>query len=121
MRPVVHDMMLAIWTKQGRPDVGTVFLSKRRKPYADTRYGGGNPLAKAHQTACRKAGITGFRVHDWRHHFAVWFIKRGDNLRALCQIAGWASIRMVQRYAVFEQSDLDAIMARTARDDRYAA
>ena len=121
MRPVVHDKLLAIWTQQGCPDLGPVFLSKRRKPYADTRHGGGNPLAKAHQTACRKAGITGFRVHDWRHHFAVWFLKRGGNLRALCQIAGWSSIRMVQRYAVFEQSDLDAIMARTARDAKRAS
>ena len=49
-----------------------------------------------------------------RHHFAVWFIKNGGNLRALCQIAGWSSIRMVQRYAVFEQSDLDDLMNRTA-------
>jgi hypothetical protein len=76
MRPVVHDMMLAIWTKQGCLDVGAVFLSKRRNPYADTRHGGGNPLAKAHQTARRKADISGFHV------------------RALRQITGWSSIRM---------------------------
>jgi len=50
-------MMLAIWVKQGHPDVGTMFLSKRRKPYADTRHGGGSPLAKTQQTARRKAGI----------------------------------------------------------------
>jgi len=33
---------------------------------------------------------------------------------ALCQIAGWLSMRMVTRYAVFEQSDLDDIMQKTA-------
>lgn len=114
MRPIVRDTLNAIWQKQGCPEIGPVFLSKRRTPYADTRRTGGNPLAKAHHTACRKAGIEGFRIHDWRHHFAVWFLKRGGNLRALCQIAGWSSIRMIQRYAVFEQSDLDDLMLRTA-------
>jgi len=118
IRPVVRETLMAIWTKQGCPDAGTVFLNRRGKPYADTRHVGGNPLTKAHLTACRKAGITGFRIHDWRHHFAVWFLKRGGNLRALCQIAGWSSMRMVHRYAVFEQSDLDEVMARTARADR---
>jgi integrase len=115
MRPVVRDMLMAIWIKQGRPDTGPVFLNKLGKPYADTRLIGGNPLNSAHRTACRKAGITGFRIHDWRHHFAVWFLKRGGNLRALCQIAGWSSMRMIQRYAVFEASDLDEVMERTAR------
>jgi integrase len=114
MRPVVRETLHRMWVERGRPETGTVFLNKRKKPYADTRQIGGNPLASAHRTACRKAGIAGFRIHDWRHHFAVHFLKRGGNLRALCQIAGWSSMRMVQRYAVFEQSDLDEVMARTA-------
>jgi integrase len=117
MRPVVHATLMAIWTKRDRPDSGAVFLSKLGKPYADTRLVGGNPLTSAHRTACKKAGIEGFRIHDWRHHFAVWFLKRGGNLRALCQIAGWSSMRMVHRYAVFEQADLDEVMMKTARQE----
>ena len=88
-----------------------------RDEAADTRQVGGNPLTSAHRTACKKAGIDQFRIHDWRHHFAVWFLKRGGNLRALCQIAGWSSMRMIQRYAVFEQSDLDAVMTKTAANE----
>lgn len=121
MRPVVRETLMAIWQKQDRPDVGPVFLNRVGRPYTDTRKTGGNPLTSAHRTACRKAGIEQFRIHDWRHHFAVWFLKRGGNLRALCQIAGWSSMRMTQRYAVFEQSDLDEVMARTAGVDRQAA
>jgi site-specific recombinase XerD len=117
MRPAVRDALLAIWEKRDRPDTGPVFLNKHGKPYADTRQTGGSPLASAHRTACRKAGIDGFRIHDWRHHFAVWFLKRGGNIRALCQVAGWSSMRMVQRYAVFEQDDLDEVMVRTARTE----
>jgi integrase len=116
MRPVIREMLVEAWEERGRPTEGNVFLNRWNKPYADTKNVGGNPLSKAHRTACRATGIKQFRVHDWRHHFAVWFLKRGGNLRALCQIAGWSSIRMVKRYAVFEQSDLDAMMERTARD-----
>jgi integrase len=114
MRPIVRTTLTSIWERRGRPEGGPVFLNQRGKPYADTRLIGGNPLSSAHRTACRAAGITGFRIHDWRHHFAVWFLKRGGNLRALCQIAGWSSMRMTQRYAVFEQSDLDDLMTKTA-------
>ena len=114
MRPVVRATLLAIWEERNRPDTGPVFLSKLGRPYADTRRTGGNPLTSAHRTACKRVGITGFRIHDWRHHFAVWFLKRGGNLRALCQIAGWSSMRMIQRYAVFEASDLDEVMTKTA-------
>jgi integrase len=120
MRPVVRKALTAIWEKRGRPDSGIIFLNKLGKPYADTRLVGGNPLTSAHRTACRKAAIIGFRIHDWRHHFAVWFLKNGGNIRALCQIAGWSSIRMVSRYAVFEQSDLDEVMTRTARVEEPA-
>jgi integrase len=118
MRPIVRETLLKIWQAQGQPDTGVVFLNRSGKPYADTRLIGGNPLTSAHRTACRKVGISEFRIHDWRHHFAVWFLKRGGNLRALCQIAGWSSMRMIQRYAVFEQSDLDEVMGRTAGADR---
>lgn len=114
MRPVVRSTLLALWEQRSRPEGGPVFLNRRGRPYADTRRIGGNPLATAHRTACRKAGIADFRIHDWRHNFAVWFLKNGGNLRALCQIAGWSSIRMIQRYAVFEQSDLDELMLKTA-------
>lgn len=114
MRPVVRAALQAIWAKRGQPESGTMFINRLGKPYTDTRQIGGNPLTSAHRTACRNAGITGFRIHDWRHHFAIWFLKNGGNLRALCQIAGWSTMRMVQRYAVFEQSDLDDLMLKTA-------
>lgn len=120
MRPVVRATLRAIWEQRDAPEGGAVFLSRRGRPYADTREIGGNPLTSAHRTACRNAGISSFRIHDWRHHFAVWFLKRGGNLRALCQIAGWSSMRMAQRYAVFEQSDLDALMTRTASGNENA-
>ena len=121
MRPVVREKLTAMWRQRGCPEHGTVFLNKMGKRYADARLVGGNPLTSAHRTACRKAGIDGFRIHDWRHHWVVWFLKRGGNLRAACQLAGWSSLRMLQRYAVFEQSDLDEVMMKTAAANDRAA
>ena len=68
MRPVVRMSLMTIWKERNRPETGPVFLSRWKRPYSDTRRVGGNPLTSAHRTACRKAGITDFRIHDWRHH-----------------------------------------------------
>ena len=78
--------------------MGPVFLSSRGEPYHDTRLSGGNPLTKAHETACRAAGITGFRFHDWRHSWATERILAGVDLRTVQKLGGWASLKMLQRY-----------------------
>lgn len=79
-------------------------LSVRGEPYADTRgrdggRQGGNPLSRAHATACEAAGIVGFRVHDWRHSWATQCVASGMDLLTLQRLGGWSSIRMVARYA----------------------
>lgn len=104
MHPRVDALLFGMWHSAGRPGSGPVFLSARGQPYADTRgrdggRQGGNPLAQAHQTACRIAGIEGFRVHDWRHDWAARFLMAGGDLRTLMDLGGWSSLRMVQRYA----------------------
>ena len=78
-----------------------IFLNRFGEPYADTRdydFQGGNPIAKAHRTACKRAGITDFRVHDWRHHWASQHVMAGTDLETLRRMGGWKSLDMVQRY-----------------------
>jgi integrase len=104
MHPRVEALLFGMWCAAGKPDSGTVFLSVRGEPYADTRgrdggRQGGNPLTQAHETACKRAGITGFRVHDWRHDFATRWLMSGGDILTLQRICGWSSPRMVQRYA----------------------
>ena len=94
-------LLWGMWEAAGRPARGTVFLSSRGEPYADTRghdgkRQGGNPLARAHATACRAAGVTRFRVHDWRHHWAAHHVMGGMDLFTLMRLGGWSSLRMVQ-------------------------
>jgi integrase len=61
-----------LWVSRGSPTEGPVFLTNRGMPYRDPRgykVPSGSPIKKAHATACRRAGITDFHVHDWRHHW----------------------------------------------------
>lgn len=104
MHPQVEAMLVKLWAAADKPTTGPVFLSSRGEPYADTRgrdggRQGGNPLSRAHATACEAAGIRGFRVHDWRHDFATRWLMSGGDILTLQRICGWSSPRMVQRYA----------------------
>jgi len=95
----------------GRPEAGPVFLSRRGAAYRTGEGRGGNPLARAHAMACARAGIAGFQVHDWRHHWASWQVLNGTDLSTLMKIGGWRTLRMVQRYAAV----LAEHVARAAR------
>jgi integrase len=98
VRAALHRLFVA----QGSPDEGAVFLTNRGEPYHDPRlykFPSGSPIKKAHATACRRAGIEDFHVHDWRHHWACKCVMAGIDLETIKQEGGWKSLRMVERYA----------------------
>ena len=73
-----------------------------RPKYADPRrykLPGGSPIRRAHQTACARAGVDDFHVHDWRHHWACRCVMSGIDLETIRQEGGWKSLRMVEHYA----------------------
>jgi integrase len=97
-RAALHRLFVAC----DSPREGAVFLTHRGRRYADPRLyklPGGSPIKKAHETACRKAGIVDFHTHDWRHHWASWCVMSGIDLESLRQEGGWKSLRMVEKYA----------------------
>jgi integrase len=49
--------------------------------------------------ACKKAGLVGFRFHDLRHTWASWLMQAGVPAYAIQSLGGWASPKMVERYA----------------------
>jgi integrase len=109
MHPKVAGALKVLWEKAGRPVSGNVFLNRLSEPYTDTRdlkVQGGNPLTSAHRTACKRAGITNFRVHDWRHHWASQMMMAGCDFRALMDLGGWLSHSMVMRYAAVSSDHL---------------
>ncbi len=117
MHPKVEAALRELWEKRGRAKNGHVFLNRLGNPYADTRdykIQGGNPLKRVHATALKRAGITDFTVHDWRHHWASHCIMAGIDLESLRQLGGWASLKMVQRYAAVSSAHLQNAIAKLA-------
>jgi len=114
MHERVRLMLSGMWHAAGKPARGPVFLNAQGRPFPDTRGDGGNPIWRAHMVACRRAGVRGFRVHDWRHDFAARFLAEGGDTRSLMQIMGWTSPVMVQRYVTYRSEHLAAIIAKVA-------
>src|ERR1700730_17416894 len=104
-----------LWVSRGSPKEGRVFLTQLGVPYADPRQykiPSGSPIKKAHATACRRAGIADFHVHDWRHHWACQCVMAGIDLETIKQEGGWKSLRMVERYATVSASHRTRAMQR---------
>jgi integrase len=104
-----------LWVVRGSPNQGRVFLTQLGRPYHDARgykFPSGSPIKKAHTTACRRAGIADFHVHDWRHHWACQCVMAGIDLETIKQEGGWKSLRMVERYATVSAEHRAAAMAK---------
>ena len=121
MHARVRMLLVGMWEAAGRPDTGPVFRSSRRTrehpqgaPYTDTRGVGGNPLRQPHDTACERAGVVGFRVHDWRHDWSARHVMGGTDLVTLMQLGGWSSLRMVEKYASVTGEHLRDAVRRVA-------
>jgi integrase len=115
IHPRVLAVLQPIWLERGRPLSGHVFLNRLGNPYTDTRdlkVQGGNPLTSAHETACKRAGIEDFTVHDWRHHWASHCVMAGVDLPTIMRLGGWKSLRMVQRYAAVDTSHMKAAVLK---------
>ena len=104
-----------LWVSRGSPTEGPLFLTNRGEPYRDPRgykVPSGSPIKKAHATACRRAGIVDFHVHDWRHHWASHCVMSGIDLETIRQEGGWKSLRMVERYATVSAAHRTRAMAK---------
>ena len=110
-RTALHQL----WVQRGSPQEGTIFLTHRGVPYRDPRdykVPSGSPIKKAHATACRRAGIEDFHVHDWRHHWASHCVMAGIDLETIRQEGGWKSLRMIERYAAVSAEHRSRVMAK---------
>jgi integrase len=64
----------------------------------------GRPVSNAYgkaawRKACKRAGLVGLRFHDLRHTWASWLMQAGVPAYAIQALGGWASPKMVERYA----------------------
>lgn len=83
-----------------------IFTNRFGEPYVH-----GDSIKGIHVRACRKAGISDFTIHDWRHHWASQMVMNGASMPVLMQLGGWQSERMVLRYAsVSDEHIRDTLM-----------
>ncbi len=56
-------------------------------------------VKKAFTSACQRAGITDFRIHDLRHTCAAWLVSAGVSLAEVRDLLGHTTVKMTERYA----------------------
>ena len=56
-------------------------------------------LKKSFTSACKRAGIKDFRIHDLRHTFASWLVRNGTPLLEVSKLLRHSSTTMTERYA----------------------
>jgi len=56
-------------------------------------------VSRSFLTACKKAGVENFRIHDCRHTFISRLLEKGADVETVRSLAGHSSLAMVQRYA----------------------
>jgi integrase len=69
-------------------------------------------IKHAFTTACRRAGIQDFRIHDLRHTCAAWLVQAGVSLAEVRDVLGHSTVRMTERYAHLAPENTRAALAR---------
>lgn len=68
-------------------------------------------------SACERAGILDFRVHDLRHTCAAWLVSAGVPLPAVRDLLGHSTVKVTERYAHLAPENVraavDALVTRS--------
>ena len=80
------------------PDASFVFVNHKGCPIRS--------IKRSFATACRRADIADFRIHDLRHTFATWCVTDGVSLLELRLLLGHSTIKMTERYAHLAMGNL---------------
>jgi len=102
MTPAVYDTFTELW-KERRLDTHRVFLYNKEPIHR---------IGTALKAACRRAGITNLRIHDFRHTASTNLRRAGVDTATAMKIVGHKSDRMHRRYNTIEPEDLHKAAAK---------
>ena len=86
------------------PDSPWVFCNDKGERIQDVK--------RSFNTACRKAGIEDFRIHDLRHTCAAWLASSGVPLSEVRDLLGHSSITVTERYAHLAPENVRAAVSK---------
>lgn len=92
------------WVAEHCPDAIWVFCRTESSRIQDVK--------KGFTTACARAGINDFRIHDLRHTCAAWLVSEGVPLSEVWDLLGHQSITMTERYAHLAPERVRSAVAR---------
>lgn len=77
-------------------------------------------VKRSFKTACRRAGIEDFHIHDLRHTCAAWLVSAGVPLPEVRDLLGHSSITMTERYAHLAPENVRSAVARLDGLSRFS-
>lgn len=92
------------WRDEHCPDSPWVFAHQDGRRVLDVK--------RSFATACKRAGIADFRIHDLRHTCAAWLVTAGVPLAEVHDLLGHRSIEMTERYAHLAPDNVRAAVTR---------
>ena len=69
-------------------------------------------IRRSFTTACRRADIEDFHIHDLRHTCAAWLVSAGVPLPEVRDLLGHATVKMTERYAHLAPENIRAAVAK---------
>ncbi len=97
----------ANWRAQHCEDAPWVFCDR-----SGARIGS---VKRSFATACRKAGIIDFRMHDLRHTCAAWLVQAGVPLAEIRDLLRHSTIEVTERYAHLAPKNVRDAVDRISR------
>lgn len=85
-----------------------VFATERGKRIQDVK--------RSFATACRRAAIKDFRIHDLRHTCAAWLVSAGVPLPEVRDLLGHSTVKMTEKYAHLAPENVRAAVAVLDRE-----
>ena len=117
-RPITAEIRAILWPLRGHhPEHVFTFVAQR--DYGGRKKGERYPVTlngvKSHWRYLRKrAGVTGFRFHDFRHDFGTKLLRATGNLKLVQKALNHANLKTTSRYAHVLDGEVAAAMERLA-------